>query len=199
MTEIITVHGTPGSGKSSLSRRYKEHNTRVEHVSAGDRLREISSGTVSSGYATEIQAHSDVLKESKPMPDALVNLIIFEFISQCPSTSLVLIDGYPRFQQQHQNFFREIVSNEYNYKGSIHLSVSEEISQQRILLRGLRKGEKPVTESFIHWRFEEYRSLIVPAIQLLAVNGPVITINAVNDLETNWQEFDRAVKSLISQ
>ena len=85
MAEIIVVHGTPGAGKSTHARRlaqlsFNEH--QIAHIPAGDRLRDIRTGRVESRFSSQV-GQAGILLDHR-----IVNGIVYEAISQFPSTSI---------------------------------------------------------------------------------------------------------------
>lgn len=196
MPNIAAINGAPGSGKSTLAKKFKESVPNVYHVSAGDRLRAINTGQADSKYKDALLAQTSQLRESRPVDHELVTKIIFEFVEQCPTSAIVLLDGYPRYIDQINIFFDTLNSQGHLYLGALHLRISQATSIDRIVHRGTRIGEKPVTEEFVKWRFQEYNNLTVPAVELLTHYGPVIDVNVEDSLEKNIDRFNRSLKQL---
>ncbi len=197
MPETIVVHGAPGSGKTTHGEKLAQlEPEKVFHVSIGNRLRSILLGEVDSQFKTEIDRQAAILAESKPLEHEVVNGVIFEFIDQCPTSSVVLVDGYPRFIEQLGLFFDSIKLGEHLHLGTIFLNISKQISLERLLNRGARDGEKQVEEGFASWRFDEYQNKTIPTIALLGELGKLIEVNAEQTVDDVWQNFYDAVDSL---
>jgi len=98
MVKILTLLGSPGSGKGSFSKWMIQKRPDWIHLSIGDELR------------YEIKKSSNLGKEIKNMitkgilvPDDIVNSVASDrinFINQRSSSKLILLDGYPRSLNQ---------------------------------------------------------------------------------------------------
>jgi adenylate kinase family enzyme len=200
MAELIVVHGTPGSGKSLHSDRACEAQLverQVFHISAGDRLRAIGNGSVGSQFKAQIDAQKSALLESAPLKHEVVNAVIFEYISQCPTSSIVLVDGYPRFIQQLGLFASSIKDDRHKLLGCIKLDVSKNTCLARIDGRGSRRGEKNITTAFIDKRFSEYLTHTSAAIAMLSRFAPVKPVDAELNVDSVWISFRQAFLELV--
>lgn len=123
MAEIIVVHGPPGSGKTIHSERltqfsFSDHP--IFHISAGNRLREIRTRSVDSRFSAEVNdPNAHALLDHR-----IVNGIIFEYISDCPADSIVLVDGYPRFADAIDVFMKAVKEGSHTLLGCINLNIS---------------------------------------------------------------------------
>lgn len=199
MTNIIVIHGPPGSGKTTLGARFKEQfGAGVEHVSIGDYLRLILAGKKHSSFKKEIDAQIAILAESKPLPHEIVNGVIFEFIRTCPTASYVLIDGYPRHFPQLEMFIASIIAESHTYLGEIYLELSRESSMTRILGRLPRVGEKVVTMDFVEWRLNEYEEKTAPIVKNLQQHGEAVSMNAEAPPDAVYSVFSNEVVRIIS-
>lgn len=198
MAEILVVHGTPGAGKSTHSERlanYSINEPPVFYISAGNRLRAIRTGVVESAF-------SDVINS----PDApsmldhrIVNGVIFEFVSQCPENSVVLVDGYPRFPDATGVFLETIKEGNHTLLGCINLNISLETSIERLSGRGVRSGERIKSGSsaeFAEKRYADHLKYTNEAVQALGEVAPIINIDAESDLNTIWEAYNEAFKTL---
>lgn len=98
MAKIIVVHGEPGSGKSTQSKRLADLSTpelKIAHISAGESIRAIRTGEVESKYTPNQINHPDMDEDVK---HKVVNDIMFEFINREGAETVVLVDGYPRYE-----------------------------------------------------------------------------------------------------
>lgn len=198
MSEIVVLHGTPGSGKTTNAQRFKEiYPNEIEHISIGNRLRSIRQGEVESRFKKDVDEQAEILSQSKPLDHEIVNGIVFEFIEQCPSMGAVLIDGYPRFVEQLQLFFNSLELEKHLYLGVILLSISEETCVSRLTKRGARSVERDVDVDFAARRFNGYLTHTLPTIALLAINSELIKIDAEPPIEDVWGVFYKAATDLI--
>jgi adenylate kinase family enzyme len=200
MAEILVIHGTPGAGKTTHALRLQaEYPDDVDHVSVGNRLRAILTDSEESAYKQEIDRHAKVLARSEPLPHDVVNEVMFEFINKCPVAAVVLVDGYPRFVEQFDYFYRSMDQGRHILKGVMHLRASEETSIARLNSRGQRKGERDVDANFAAWRYNEYASLTLPTIVMLGQLGKLVEIDAEPQLEQVWSEFYNAAEEYFLQ
>lgn len=197
MSNIIVLHGTPGSGKTTHASKFKElYSPEVEHISIGNRLRSIRLGEVQSKFKRDIDKQAETLAQSAPLNHEIVNGVVFEFIEQCPSIASILVDGYPRFLDQLPLFFASMSEQNNTYLGIINLFISRSTCVDRLTGRGKRPGEKHVTEDFALWRFNEYQTHTIPTIAQLGTNVRTININAEPSLEVVWATFHDSAHQL---
>lgn len=198
MSEIVILHGAPGSGKTTHAEKFvKQYPDRVFHISIGNHLRSIRLGKTTSRFKKDIEKQADLLSQSIALNHEVVNGVVFEFIEQCPSLATVLIDGFPRFLEQLPFFYKSIESQNHLYLGLVLLRISAQTSLFRLTHRGTRPGEKEVEESFAKWRFEEYQKKILPTIAALTTEKKLIEIDADQAEDDVWNAFNQTVSSLI--
>lgn len=141
MAEIIIIHGTPGSGKSTHSEKLTQFSYGgfpIFHISVGNRLRDIRTGNKDSKFSSEINnPYAPALLDHR-----IVNNIIFEYIEECPADSIVLVDGYPRFVDAIDIFMDSIKGDNHTLLGCINLSISLETCMSRLSVRGGKKRRK---------------------------------------------------------
>ena len=197
MSNIIVLHGTPGSGKTTHASKFKElYSPEVEHISIGNRLRSIRLGEVTSRFKRDIDRQAETLAQSAPLNHEIVNGVVFEFIEQCPSIASIFVDGYPRFLDQLPLFFASMGDQSNTYLGIINLFISQSTCVDRLTGRGKRPGEKSVTEEFATWRFNEYQAHTVPTIARLGANTSMINIDAEPPLDVVWATFHDSARQL---
>lgn len=196
MSNIILLHGTPGSGKTTHASKFKElYFPEIEHISIGNRLRSIRLGEIPSRFKQDIDIQAETLAQSAPLNHEIVNGVVFEFIEQCPSIASIFVDGYPRFLDQLPLFFASMGDQSNTYLGIIKLFISQATCVDRLTGRAKRPGEKSVTEEFALWRFNEYQTHTIPTIARLGTNVSMINIDAEPPLDVVWATFhDRALQ-----
>lgn len=201
MPDIIVVHGYAGAGKST----HCEHlagegidGRSVHHVSAGNRLRAIRGGTVSSYYTAIVNAPD----APSPLPDTVVDGVIFEAIEGDASLeSLILIDGYPRHPTAVEAFHASLERRSHNLLGTIAMTISLETSIARVLSRGQRSGEKIKGDSlkdFARNRYALDRVTTNLAIDALARFAPVNRIVADEDTDKVFLKFRSTVSRILT-
>ena len=130
MKKLFLIIGAPGSGKTTDASIIAQNNDNIVHYSTGDMLRE----EVASGSELGKEIDSYISKGALVPLDIIVNTIV-SAINNAPVDN-VLIDGYPRSQEQ-MIAFDELVSKEDNIEltSVIEVRVSEDVARERILGR----------------------------------------------------------------
>lgn len=199
MSEIVVVHGYVGSGKSTQCSRLASaglNEVTVQHISAGNRLRGIRTGSEPSEFSRYINDPN----APSPLPDWVVGGTIFEAISNNDS-SLALVDGYPRHPEAVESFAESVLRNQHRLLGTVALQLSMDVSIQRIVARGKRDGEQ-VKGSDIR-EFAEYRYQLDIQTTNLAINAlsqiaPVRFIDATDDIPIVYSRLVAGIEDLRS-
>jgi adenylate kinase len=130
MKKLFLIIGAPGSGKTTDASIIAENNDNIVHYSTGDMLRE----EVASGSALGQEIEGYITRGALVPLDIIVNTIV-SAINNAPVDN-VLIDGYPRSEEQ-MTAFDELVSKEDNIElaSVIEVRVTEACARERILGR----------------------------------------------------------------
>ncbi|MCU4741482.1 adenylate kinase [Natronoglomus mannanivorans] len=91
----ILILGAPGAGKGTQSARMADHFD-IEHVTTGDALRANKDMDISD-MDTEYDTPREYMDQGELVPDAVVNAIVEEALSQAGG---FVLDGYPRNLEQ---------------------------------------------------------------------------------------------------
>lgn len=199
MSEIVVVHGSVGSGKSTQCSRLASdglNGVTVQHISAGNRLRDIRTGREPSKFSRYINDPS----APSPLPDWVVGGTIFEAISNDDS-SLTLVDGYPRHPQAVESFRESVLRNRHRLLGTIVLQLSMNVSIERIVARGKRDGEQVKgsdIRKFAEHRYQLDRQTTNLAIDALSQIAPVRFIDATGNIPTVYSRFVVDIEDLRS-
>jgi adenylate kinase family enzyme len=198
MADIVVIHGAPGAGKSTHCRnlaQFRSVDKDIFHISAGDRLRAIRTGEFVSVFSDRINSPD----ASSPLDHGLVSGVIFEFVSECPKNSIVLVDGFPRFTDAIGIFMNMIEAGDHSLLGCISLNVSRQTSVTRISGRGIRKGERIIAEDYTNERFSDYLNVTAESINAFRQFSRVIDVNAEPQAEVVWEFYKEAFQELIGR
>jgi len=198
MAGIIVVHGAPGAGKTTQSRKlstYLIEGRQIRHISAGERLRAIRNGEFQSKYGIEVNSPN----APDPLDHQLVNKVIFESIALCPPDSIILVDGYPCFIEAVGPFLEALREDNHLFLGCLNLQISQETSIIRLSARGIRQGERviEINENVSERRYREHMLHTPKTIGKLGEMAPIININAELSREEVWQSFNDAFEKLV--
>ena len=120
--QLYFVLGAPGSGKTTISRNLSTRNPQISHYSMGDLLR-------------KRKELAKTLENSQYAPTAIIQEIMEE-IFRNPKNPIMLMDGFPRNEEQLL-LFEQMESRKFLTK-VIEIEVEEEISLQRLHKRNER-------------------------------------------------------------
>lgn len=200
MSEIVVVHGYVGSGKSTQCSRLKSEgldSVRVQHISAGNRLRAIRTGAETSEFSQYINTPD----APSPLPDWVVEGAVLEPLDSSDDT-LALIDGYPRHPEAVKSFHEAIQRRRHKLLGTIAMQLPMDISIDRIVARGKRDGEKlrgGDMREFAEHRYQldmQTTNLAIDALSKIALTR---SVDATGDLSTVYTNFIEAVRFLHQQ
>lgn len=185
MAEVVVVHGHAGSGKTTHCQQVAAEGlaeTTIQYISVGNLLRAIRANTVDSRFAAYITAPS----APSPLPYEIVNGAIFESIEKIDYNNLLLIDGYPRHPEAVDLFHESLDAHHLRLAGTLVLDISLATSTKRVLMRGVRSGEKMKgenLESHASFRYNRDIKITSHAIAALGRIAPIEYIDA-NETET---------------
>lgn len=195
MADIIVVHGASGAGKSKQCGKLEQFtckNKEIKHISIGDRLRGIRNGDIDSMFGELVNSPD----APNPLEHYVVNGIVFESVKECGDNCIILIDGFPRFEDAVEIFAESIRVKGHTLLGCINLKISPQISRERLGVRGIRKGEREFETDFREARLVDYLENTEGSIRRFREITRVIDINGEQGLEATWCEFSKAFLEL---
>ena len=198
MAEIVVVHGYPGSGKTTQCERVSLEGLNgrgVQHVSVGNRLRDIRTHAVASAFSDFINAPD----APYDLPDEIVRGAIFEALETPQEDELILIDGYPRYVHALDDFYAALAADNHSLLGTIDFDVSLEKSIERVVSRGPRAGATIPSdnlESSTIFRYNRHKQTTLITLLSLSNAAPVETIDASGDKDDVYDRFTAALGRL---
>jgi adenylate kinase len=196
MKKLFLIIGAPGSGKTTDASIIAQNNDNIVHYSTGDMLRE----EVASGSDLGKEIDSYISKGALVPLDIIVNTIV-SAINNAPVDN-VLIDGYPRSQEQ-MTAFDELVSKEDNIEltSVIEVRVSEDVARERILGRRAEAapGEERSddNEEVFVKRMAIYTEPLADIQNFYTDKGLLHVINGERTLEEVVADMESFIKSKI--
>jgi adenylate kinase family enzyme len=152
---LIHIGGSPGSGKSRMSRelakRLKEStNLSVEHISVGDRVRKLARSAISSSFQEYVDLHlANPHTANERLDESIVLRLLYQGISAASEQDIdvVLLDGYPRYNDQVGRYFA--VAHEFNYQtpGALITTTDPETALARMIKRGKKLDERSISST----------------------------------------------------
>lgn len=179
--------GPPGSGKSSIGRRFVElgNPSGARHLSIGDLKRDITAGKVPSAYAELFKQNQFPGRKSGAAPSEAMIGIMEEFIQLSPDT-LTVIDGFPRYEHRIAPFKDSVQRIGAEVLALCVVEVDEDILIERLSARPSRSGQKikdPVE------RIEDHRDHIAPTLTALSNAYPTYTLDGTLNPSANALEM----------
>lgn len=189
MKKLFLIIGAPGSGKTTDAELIGAKHDDITHYSTGDMFRaEVSTGSelgkIIDGY---------VIKGNLVPIDIVIKTIVTA-IKNAP-TSTVLIDGYPRSQEQMEELDKYLMLEaDVLLINVIEVVVSEEVACDRVL--GRSRGADDNVDVFNN-RMKVYTEPLSD-IQAFYESKNIITkINGERSIEEIVDEMDAFIQSKI--
>lgn len=172
----VLLFGPPGSGKGSVAEDLLQHSVarfsmRVLHANAGQLLRDLASA----GDPLGVRLRDEYWGTGNLVPSAEITKMFLAHLTGLrdnpqastwrPMMDLVLLDGYPRREDQAEALF----ASEFKPESVIVLQASDD----ELLVRLLRRGRSDDTPETIKHRFEVYRAETLPVLSWIAKNTDV--------------------------
>jgi len=202
----ILILGAPGAGKGTQSAKLTEEFD-VEHVTTGDALRSNKEMDISE-MDTEYDTPGEYMDQGELVPDAVVNAIVEEALSQAGG---FVLDGYPRNLEQ-----AEELEGMTDLDIVLYLDVSEDELINRLTGRRLdpetgdiyhleyNPPEDPEvedrliqrdddTEETVTERLRVYRENTEPVVEHYEEQGVLERINGEQAPGEVWEELKETV------
>jgi adenylate kinase family enzyme len=180
---IILIGGKPGSGKSRLGSNLAEYLRRdhisIEHLSIGDRIRQIGSRAVSSVHQEYIIDHLNSSKPHMLMESEVVYDIAYAYSDEHIETDILLVDGYPRTKDQVENVFDLAGFQTRIIKGMLHTVANDTVAMERLLKR---TDKRTIDMTTAYERIQSHKKTFTPVLKtLISLDVPVRDINTEGD------------------
>ena len=189
MKKLFLIIGAPGSGKTTDAELIAEKNDNITHYSTGDMFRaEVASG---SERGKEIESY---ISKGNLVPIAIVIETIVGAIKKAP-TDVVVIDGYPRSQEQMNELDAYLAKEDsVELVSVIEVEVSEETARDRVL--GRARGADDNNEVFDN-RMKVYMEPLADIQAFYKEKGLLKVISGEGTIEEIVSEMETFVLSKI--
>lgn len=146
---VVLMGGAPGSGSTRLGKSLEGYlhsiGVSAEHTSVGDRIRRIGAGMIRSACTAEVIAHLNSRPINTPIDDGIMLQVVEEIFSASKESSIILLDGYPRYEPQIDQVEEVAESAKRSIRGMLATVADAETCLARMVKRGQKKPERTLT------------------------------------------------------
>lgn len=181
----------PGAGKGTQAQRLAAHYG-IAHLSSGDLFRrEVAAGTAVGQEAAGYLQRGDLV------PDRLVLDILAGPVLEAAAAGGYVLDGFPRTRAQAEEAYSaaQQVSG-VELQAVVHLEVSREELQRRLLTRAHIDGRVDDTQEVIQHRLEVYDTQTAPMLEYYSGRGLVVDVDGEQSVDEVFSAIVGAVDAL---
>lgn len=174
---ILFIVGGPGSGKGTQCENIQKK-IACEHISTGGVLREV----VEKKEHEKWEELDNTMKAGGLVSSELLLTFVGAKLDELKG-KLVLLDGFPRSQENMDEWNKQELSTKHDLIGTLYFECPEEEMKKRLL--GRNEGRADDNEETIKKRIETFNETTVPVINSL---DNVIKIDASKSKEEIFEE-----------
>lgn len=185
----IILFGAPGAGKGTQAVRLADR-FGLTHISTGQVIRdEIAQGT-------ELGKSMDgYISRGELAPDGLVVDMVADFVAKHKETAGNIFDGFPRTLVQAKEFDRIMAKNGVEVDGMICLIIPDEVSVQRLLLRGLESCRADdFSEEVIRNRIAVYHKMTEVVAEHYEAQGKLYKVDGSGTIEEIFERLSELIE-----
>lgn len=180
----IVMFGPQGSGKGTQAERLASY-LGIPVISVGVLFRaEIKRGT---GLGKAI---AEYVEKGEMVPLSTVNAVMHERLQEDDTAKGMVIDGYPRKQEQAVELDKILAENGKAVTHVVYLDVSDEVAKQRMAGRH-RDDDNP---EVIEHRLQLYHHDTEPLLRYYQERGILFRVNGEQDIDAVEREVRAALK-----
>jgi len=163
----IVLIGPPGAGKGTQSALMAKA-FQIPHLSTGDILRTACAAKSNIGREAD-----QYMKLGRLVPDALVEEIVFQELSQPYCEAGYILDGFPRTVPQASAFDAWLEKRDSSLSLVLEFRVTEEVLLERLADRGRADDAREI----VHQRLQQYDDLTRPLLEYYQRQGVLHVIH----------------------
>ncbi|PLY09097.1 MAG: adenylate kinase [Arcobacter sp.] len=189
MKKLFLIIGAPGSGKTTDAELIAAKHDNITHYSTGDMFRaEVTSGSERGKIIDKYISVGAIV----PIDIAIETIL---GAIKKASTSVVIIDGYPRSFEQMNELNKYLVNEtEVELANVIEIEVSQEVACERVL--GRARGADDNVEVFNN-RMKVYTDPLAEIQEFYCRKNLLQKINGERTIEEIVEEIDDFIQSRI--
>ncbi|CAN0015463.1 unnamed protein product, partial [Ectocarpus fasciculatus] len=188
----VIVAGGPGAGKGTQCALLAGEHDWVEHISAGELLRQEQATNPPTDWSVQIYKS---LRKGEIVP-VHITLSLLRRACLASNKAVVLIDGFPRNWDNVSGWNEAVSPDEAVVEAVVCIDAPGPVLLDRILGRAASSGRDDDNEEYFKLRFERYASDTLEIVRHFEKMGKLVRIDgskAVNDV---YMDFKDAVLKL---
>jgi adenylate kinase len=186
----LVLFGIQGSGKGTQAKRLAAEQNYVIFEAGGELRRIAASGSVLGN------AIASFINEGHLVPFEIIMQVVRYFVESKDASQKILFDGIPRDTDQ-KKAFDEMMSELGRDFAALQLTVNEEESLKRILLRAKEQGRADdASEESIRRRMALFHEKTEPVIKAYAEQGKVVEVSGEGTMDEVYQRIVEALSVL---
>ncbi|KAL1862221.1 hypothetical protein Plec18170_001046 [Paecilomyces lecythidis] len=179
--DFYYVFGGPGAGKGTICARLA-HDLGLLHVCVGDLLRD----------DPDLNEMEDAMREGKLVPNYVVANALGRELSK--TTGPVLLDGFPRSQDQMMMFQHDFCPPKY----ALYFSCDDKTMERRVLDRAQESNRVDDNVETFCKRCIQFETDTLPCIQSMKGIGRLIEFDCSGDLDEVYDDIKSKLEQLMN-
>ena len=179
--------GPPGAGKGTLAKMMADEFGYI-HLSTGELIRSEQAKDSPLG-----QLATKIIDQGNLLPDKLMIEIFQTFISENPTKTGYVFDGFPRTPEQAKHFTAFLLKSRIPFNAAVNLDVPAKVSTDRLLKRAELEDRKDDTPEVIKHRLGVYNARTKPVLKFFHDRGKLITVDGQGSPEEAYERLKDAL------
>ncbi|KAJ9194783.1 hypothetical protein DTO164E3_7204 [Paecilomyces variotii] len=179
--DFYYVFGGPGAGKGTICARLA-HDLGLLHVCVGDLLRD-------DPHLIDME---DAMREGRLMPNYVVANALGKELSR--TTGPVLLDGFPRSQDQMMMFQHDFCPPKY----ALYFSCDSETMERRVLARGQTSNRIDDNIEAFCKRYVQFETETMPCVHSMRGISRLVEFNCSGDLDEAYEDVKNKLEQLMN-